>query len=142
MSSRAAEVAAVNALLESVVDGRKTSREASDELEINLGVIELLAARMAEQRQGIPARPPDTLLDYCARMMLERTMLRKWGLIGFLLAAERPVLVGHGGQLCAFGVLPLHHGVVGVRVPELLDGAPVQVPKVLRRERVQLVLDQ
>jgi hypothetical protein len=78
MSSRAAEVAAVNALMESVVDGRKTAREASDELEINLQLIELVAERMTEQRMGVPARPPDSLLDYMARKMLTRVMLRRW----------------------------------------------------------------
>ena len=78
MSSRPAEVAAVNALMESVVAGRKTTREASDELEINHAVIEAVATRMIEQRMGVPARPPDSLIDYMARKMLTRVMLRKW----------------------------------------------------------------
>jgi hypothetical protein len=39
------------------------------ELEINLGVIELVAERMTEQRLGVAARPPDSMLDYCARLM-------------------------------------------------------------------------
>jgi hypothetical protein len=73
-----AEAEAVTALMESVVDGKRTAVEASDELEINLQVIERVVARMAEQRVGTPGSPPDDLIDYCARMMLERVMRRRW----------------------------------------------------------------
>lgn len=72
------EAEEVTALMESVVDGERTAVEVSDELEINLQLIERVAARMREQRLGIPARPPDSMLDDCARMMLERVMRRRW----------------------------------------------------------------
>ena len=47
-------------------------------MQINLGVIELVAERIAEQRLGAASRPPDSMLDYCARLMFERCMLRRW----------------------------------------------------------------
>jgi hypothetical protein len=45
--------------------------QVSDLMEINLGVIERVAERMTEQR------PPDDLLDYCARRFYQ-VMRRKW----------------------------------------------------------------
>ena len=73
-----AEVYAVRVLMDAVVSGTKTAREASDLLEINLGLIERVVERMREQREGIPARPPDDLIDYYARKMLVRVMRREW----------------------------------------------------------------
>ena len=51
--------------------------QVSDLMEINLGVIERVAERMTEQRLGVPARPPDSLLDYCARRIF-LVMRRPW----------------------------------------------------------------
>jgi hypothetical protein len=56
------EAEQVTALMESVVNGQRSAVEVSDLLEINLGVIQRVAARMTEQRLGVPARPPDDLL--------------------------------------------------------------------------------
>ena len=72
-----AEAEAVTALMESVVDGERTAVEASDELELNLQLIERVVARMAEQRLGLPAAPPDDMLDYCARRFY-LVMRRRW----------------------------------------------------------------
>jgi hypothetical protein len=73
-----AEAEQVTALMESVVDGERTAVEASHILEINVGVIEAVTARMAEQRLGVPATPADSMIDYCARMMLCRVMRSRW----------------------------------------------------------------
>jgi len=73
------EAKQVTALMESVVDGERSSVEVSDLLEINLGVIERVAVRMTEQRLGVPASPPvpDDLIDYFARRFY-LVMGRKW----------------------------------------------------------------
>lgn len=71
------EAEEVTRLMESVVDGERSATEESDILEINLGVIERVVARMTEQRLGLPATPPDTLIDYCARRFF-LVMRRRW----------------------------------------------------------------
>ena len=57
--------------MESVLNGERTTVEVSDLLEINLEVIDRVAARMTEQLLGLPASPPDPddLIDYFAPRM-------------------------------------------------------------------------
>ena len=54
-AARAIEAKAVAHLFDSVVDGKRTAREASDVLRINLGVIERTVGRLVEQRLGSAA---------------------------------------------------------------------------------------
>jgi hypothetical protein len=72
-----AEAAWVSCLMESILDGQRGCREVSDELQINLELIQLVANRMREQRRGVPASPPDSMLDYCVPLVY-RVMLRPW----------------------------------------------------------------
>ena len=76
-----AESWAVCRLMESVLDGTHTAREASELLEINLQVIERVAGRMLEQRLGLPPTPPDgddDNIEWGARRFYRTVMRRKW----------------------------------------------------------------
>ena len=73
------EAEQVCALMDSVLNGERTCDEVSEILEINLGVVQRVAARMTEQLLGLPPTPiePEDWVGWGATRFFA-VMRRRW----------------------------------------------------------------